>query len=154
MVKEGKGICGCRKAFSDAAYRYCSYEDKIHHLKTNNGDELYSSEIDMLVFLSLHSDITMTEIAESMGVTRGAVSQVIKKLVDKGLVIKTTDPQFRSRCILTLTDSGKDILRIQRDIQIDIDKRFIRLFEGMSEKDCRFVMSFMNKVSECFTDQE
>lgn len=40
-------------------------------------------------------------------VTKGAVSQIIKKLEHKGMIIKDTDPRNQSRLALRLTSSGE-----------------------------------------------
>ncbi len=49
----------------------------------------------------------MTGLADMLGVTKGAVSQIIGKLEHKGMIIKDTDPRNLSRLVLRLTPKGE-----------------------------------------------
>ena len=53
------------------------------------GDLLYFTEIHTITTVGKNREINMTRLAEKMGVTRGAISQTIRKLVSKNLVLKS-----------------------------------------------------------------
>ncbi|MBN2814758.1 MAG: MarR family transcriptional regulator [Bacteroidales bacterium] len=52
------------------------------------GDLLYVSEIHAVYLIGSNPEINMTRLAELAGVTRGAVSQMVKRLVSKRYVAK------------------------------------------------------------------
>ena len=51
----------------------------------------------------------MTELARDYGKTKGAVSQILKKVESKGLVYREVDPENDNRYHLFLTDKGKEL---------------------------------------------
>lgn len=70
------------------------------------GDLLYSSEINTLEIIGKYSGINMTQLAKKRGVTKGAVSQIVTKLVKKKLVTKNQAPDSNKELSLQLTTSG------------------------------------------------
>ena len=56
-----------------------------------------------------HHGITVTELARDYGKTKGAVSQILKKVESKGLVYREVDPENDNRYHLFLTDKGKEL---------------------------------------------
>ncbi len=70
------------------------------------GIPLYLKEILTIRVIGRSPGINMTRIAERMGVTRGAVSQTVAKLVRKKLVRKTYSEDNAKEIILQLTDFG------------------------------------------------
>lgn len=70
---------------------------------------LYPSEIHLLCFVDQNPDNNITEIAQKLGVTKGAVSQVISKLEKKG-VIKKFNLHNQKEVFLCITEYGNQIL--------------------------------------------
>jgi DNA-binding MarR family transcriptional regulator len=67
---------------------------------------MYRREIHTIQAIGKNPDMNITTLAEYMGVTKGAVSQTIKKLGNKGLVRKTHAPGNAKEVVLELTDLG------------------------------------------------
>jgi DNA-binding MarR family transcriptional regulator len=53
----------------------------------------------------------VSEIGDNMGVTNAAVSQMIERLVQQGLLDRTEDPKDRRSKNITLTSKGADLVR-------------------------------------------
>ncbi len=70
------------------------------------GVPLYRSEIHTIKCIGDNPGINMSELAEVMGVTKGAVSQTINKLVNKGLVVKTSADDNAREILPQLTELG------------------------------------------------
>ncbi len=64
-------------------------------------------EIHTIVTIGDNLGINLVSLANIKGVTKGAASQMIYKLVNKGLVIKTTSEHSDKEIQLWLTDNGK-----------------------------------------------
>jgi len=75
-----------------------------HDFRT--GIPLYRSEIHTVQAVGHQPGINITQLAEHLGVTKGAVSQMINKLVKKGLVYKTRIGTDSREIVLNLTELG------------------------------------------------
>ena len=71
------------------------------------GGPLYSSEIHTIQAIGKSIGINVTQLAEKMGVTKGAVSQMVSKLVEKGMVRKTRAQDNAKEVVLELTELGR-----------------------------------------------
>ncbi|MGD8814105.1 MAG: MarR family transcriptional regulator [Anaerolineales bacterium] len=74
----------------------------------------------------------VTEIGEHLGVTSAAASQMLDRLVQQGLVLRSEDPDDRRAKRIVLTEKGQRIL----------------------EEGIRARQSWLNEVSLAFTDEE
>jgi MarR family transcriptional regulator, organic hydroperoxide resistance regulator len=65
-----------------------------------------------------HATIT-TQVARYIGIDPGAVSRLVDRLADKGLMARSADPASRRRFQLSLTEAGRalvpDLIRIADD---------------------------------------
>ncbi len=75
-------------------------------LEYGTGVSLYRSEIHTMQEIGEKPGINVTELADAMGLTKGAVSQTLRKLVKKGLVVKKQAPDNAKEVHLELTDRG------------------------------------------------
>lgn len=89
------------------------------------GMDLYPAEIHMLTAVDMLDGAGVTELARESGVTKGAVSQQVAKLVDKGLLAKRADPENKSRVIVTVTDAGRKASRNHLEFHKQHDKAFL-----------------------------
>ena len=71
------------------------------------GTPLYRTEIHTVQAIGEHPGINVTELADLMGVTKGAVSQTVGKLAGKGLVRKTHADDNAKEILLNLTERGQ-----------------------------------------------
>ncbi|MGD9581249.1 MAG: MarR family winged helix-turn-helix transcriptional regulator [Vampirovibrionia bacterium] len=71
-----------------------------------SGDLLSHCEVHLLEIVGKNSSINITEIAQKRYVTKGAVSQIANKLMNKGLVSKRKLEGNDKEIILELTEKG------------------------------------------------
>src|SRR3990170_2985269 len=71
--------------------------------------DLYHSEKHFLDKIGDHPGVNVTEFARAVGITKGAVSQFVKKLENKGLVRKYKGSGNDKEVFLELTRAGRDI---------------------------------------------
>ena len=72
--------------------------------------ELYRAEVHILEIIGDAKAVTATDIARNLEVTKGAISQVIAKLFNKGLLRKERRDGNSKRQELHLTPNGKKVL--------------------------------------------
>lgn len=71
------------------------------------GDLLNRSETDTIRMIGMHEKINITGLAEYLGVSKSAISQMINKLSKKNLVEKYRDPENNKEIFLGLTPRGR-----------------------------------------------
>ncbi|WP_334073085.1 MarR family winged helix-turn-helix transcriptional regulator [Paenibacillus sp. A14] len=72
---------------------------------------LTPSEIHTIDAIGCGDGILMSELASRLGVTKGAVTQLIGRLVSKQLVRRSPHPQDSRAVLLSLTESGRNAYR-------------------------------------------
>lgn len=68
---------------------------------------LYGAEIGMIDLVRANPGISVTDLADRLVVTKGAVSQLLKRLEKKGMIIKNVDLGNRSRLNVSLSEKGE-----------------------------------------------
>jgi DNA-binding MarR family transcriptional regulator len=69
---------------------------------------LHPSEVHLLLVIENHTNTNATLIANQLGLTKGAVSQTISRLVKKGILEKSKDPYHKNELTLSLTALGQE----------------------------------------------
>ena len=111
------------------------------------GDLLYFTEIHTITVVAKNREINMTQLAEIMGVTKGAISQTIRKLVNKNLMLKT-NINNRKEVNLRLSDKGMIVLKSQESFQNEIFTFAGTLYERATPADRDIVRRLFLAISE------
>jgi DNA-binding MarR family transcriptional regulator len=116
------------------------------------GVTLYPAEVHMLSALDLPGGAGVTGLAASCGVTKGAVSQMVKRLAAKGLVAREGD-EARGRVVLT--PLGAAVNQAHFEFHKTHDKDFLDYLRGLSDRDftvcqemCRRMKAWMEAYPE------
>ncbi|MFC0165444.1 MarR family winged helix-turn-helix transcriptional regulator [Bacillus capparidis] len=112
------------------------------------GEPLFHSEIYTLNEIKEHEGIHITALAEQCGVTKGAVSQVLKKLEQKELITKEKDIRNQSRLILKLTAKGEIAYAHHLEHQKEFKKMVVGILQDGNDENIDFVKDFLVKVEE------
>ncbi len=107
------------------------------------GEKLYSSEIHMIEAIGVSDGLSVTDVADYFGITKGAVSQTLKKLENKELVKKERDPANSSRYILGLTTKGKAAFYSHMHWHEKIDGGFREAFFNFEVDQLEFLNNFL-----------
>ncbi len=83
------------------------------------GDLLYFTELHTITELAKNREINITRLSEKMGVTKGAISQTIRKLSQKNLIVKS-NINNRKEVNLRLSEKGVIVLKSQESFQKEI----------------------------------
>lgn len=86
-------------------HKYTQWESKKRTYGTDM--PLTKAEIHTIVAVGDRPGINITSLAEVLGITKGAASQMIYKLVDKGSIEKKVSPNSDTEVVLYLTSDGK-----------------------------------------------
>jgi DNA-binding MarR family transcriptional regulator len=92
------------------------------------GDLLYFTEIHTITMVGKNKEINMTKLAEIMGVTKGAISQTIRKLVYKNLILKSNSTN-KKEFNLKLSSKGIMVYKGQESFQKELFEFAATLYE-------------------------
>jgi DNA-binding MarR family transcriptional regulator len=121
--------------------------------KFGTEEELYSSEIHLIEAIGDNRDLSVTDISRVLGVTKGAVSQTLKKIEKKGLAAKHADPMNSSRVSVELTSKGKVAFYAHRHWHETMDGGFKKYFSELPEEKIHFLDEVLS-VIEAFLKRE
>lgn len=71
-------------------------------------------EFQAMLFLSCKEKITMQELGEELHVTKPRVTALVSELLEKGLVIQSTDEKDKRKKYLSLSEKGVECIELHR----------------------------------------
>lgn len=112
----------------------------------NTDTNIYRSEIHIIKLIGDYHSLHVSELARKSGVTKGAVSQLLKKLEAKDLVQKYLDETNNSRTLVRLTDKGKVAYHGHEEYHHLYDQDMIQFMTSLTQAEIDLIMVFMDKV--------
>lgn len=104
---------------------------------------IYYSEIHVIMEIAGHPGIHAGGLADILGVTKGAVSEILKKLERKALVVKETDTLNLSRYSLNLTEKGKKAHNYHMYYHTILNNMVEDELQDTSEQELEFLSNFL-----------
>jgi DNA-binding MarR family transcriptional regulator len=136
--------------------------DRIIHKYIRNEDikRIYGieslltrKEIHTIEYIGEHPGINLKFLAEMQGVTKGAASQMISRLVKKGYIQRKDSPSSGAEISLYLTEKGDAAYAGHQEYHKHIGKIWRKLLENMSEETINEMEEFLGSF-EKILDQE
>lgn len=125
--------------------------------KTRNygtDQQLFEAEIHMIKAIKENEGIHVTGLADILGVTKGAVSQIIMRLEKKGMIIKEKDIKNQSRLVLKLTHKG-EIAHINHErFHLEFDDFVNEILGDATEDKIIFLKNFLTSIESNIVDFE
>ena len=107
---------------------------------------LYDAEIHMIKSIKENEGIHVTGLADMLGVTKGAVSQIIMKLEKKGMIVKNTDPKNLSRLVLHLSPKGETAYVYHEKLHEEFEQLIGSVLDEAAEENKAFLKSFLDTL--------
>lgn len=107
-----------------------------------------SSEVHCIEYIEKNVDSNVTKLAESFFMTRGAISKLTKKLIEKGLIESYQKSDNKKEIYFRLTEQGKVIYRIHEDLHKEFQERDKAVFEQITEEQFNSMLSFVDKYNK------
>ncbi|MEI2316284.1 MarR family transcriptional regulator [Bacillus paramobilis] len=106
-----------------------------------------SSEVHCIEFIENNADSNVTQLAEAFYVTRGAISRMTKKLINKGLIESYQKSENKKEIYFRLTKQGKEIYKIHEELHNEFQQRDKAVFEQVTEAEFDSIINFVEKYS-------
>ena len=112
-------------------------------------DELLThSEIHLIEIIGNIEGLSVTDLAKRMGVTKGAISQSLKKLDAKGYTHKKMDPENLSRSVVMLTSKGQTAFWAHKHWHETMDGCFSEYLENLDTEKYDTILEFFTKFED------
>lgn len=111
------------------------------------GVDIYPSEIHTVQRLCESGPMGVTELAELSGVTKGAMSQLVGKLVRKGLVYRETDETNQSKLRIIPTELGEKAQEGHMRFHEEHDKEFLNYIGSLTKEEYAFFTQLCQQMA-------
>ncbi len=140
MNKEEQVMMELREVFNKMAWLNKSkMEESLKGYK--------SSEVHYIECIGRNVDSNVTKLAESLYMTRGAISKMTKKLIEKGIIESYQKPDNKKEIYFRLTEEGQRIYKVHEKLHKEFEKRDKAVFEQITEEQFDSMLSFIEKYN-------
>ncbi|WP_079910931.1 MarR family winged helix-turn-helix transcriptional regulator [Paenibacillus sp. 32352] len=140
MNKEEQVVMAFRDLFNKMVYLNKSkMEDSLKGYKP--------SEVHCIEYIGKNADSNVTKLAEAFYMTRGAISKLTKKLINKGLIESYQKPDNKKEIYFRITEQGKVIYKIHEELHKEFQERDHAVFEQVTEEQFDSMLSFLETYS-------
>lgn len=110
---------------------------------------IYPIEMQVLSLISLRNDLTITEIAQKLYMTKSGASQIVKKLYRKELITKSRNIDNERLVILKMTEIGTDVLNnyFKNNEELDL---FFKNISSLSNPEIETINHFLNIMDDTY----
>ncbi len=110
-------------------------------------DELFHKlEIHTIHAIGENPGINVTELARWHGITKSAVSQVVKKLEERGFIYRYKAPDNAKEVLFKLTDKGEKPYEGHKKLHAKIDTDLIEEIAAIPEEKYQFLLDFFDML--------
>lgn len=140
MNKQERVIADFRDLFNKMVWlNKLKMEDRLKGYKP--------SEVHCIEYIGRNADSNVTKLAESLYMTRGAISKLTKKLMEKGLIESYQKPDNKKEIYFRLTEQGKVIDKIHEELHKGFQERDQAVFEQVTDEQFDSMLSFIERYS-------
>jgi DNA-binding MarR family transcriptional regulator len=133
--------------FIKAVHKYNALE-KVPS-KIDSKHNLYHSERHLLDKIGDQPGVNITEFSRVVGITKGAVSQVVKKLENKGFIRRYKSSSNDKEVFLELTRAGRDIYIKHKKTNEETLKPLIEKLKKYPDDKIDFLIAMFIWIGEC-----
>jgi len=140
MNKEEQVIMGFRDLLNKMAWlNKFKMEDSLKGYK--------SSEVHCIEYIGRNVDSNVTKLADSLYMTRGAISKMTKKFIKKGIIESYQKPDNKKEIYFRLTEQGQEIYKIHEELHKEFHERDKAVFDQVTEEQFDSMLSFVENYN-------
>ncbi|WP_418973287.1 MarR family winged helix-turn-helix transcriptional regulator [Allofournierella sp.] len=117
------------------------------------GEQLYMREVHFVIAVGPGEGHTMSELAEKLDVTQGAVSQLAARMEKKGFVQRRKAAGDRRQTVATLTAKGEALYREHTLYDRARYQEISEMLGRFSERELRRLWEYENLMGAAFTKE-
>lgn len=98
----------------------------------------------VIAVLGRYSGLSANQVAERTAMDKVAVSRTLARLVERGLIVRSTDDDDRRRSVLSLSASGKKIHAQIAPLALEMEHK---LLAGLSREEKQMLDTLLDKLA-------
>ncbi|MBN6888048.1 MarR family transcriptional regulator, organic hydroperoxide resistance regulator [Cytobacillus horneckiae] len=122
------------------------WTDIYFHLRYNHHDKISHQAVRILQLIEKRDSIGVGEVAENLEVSHNTASEHIKRLIEKGWVLKERSSHDERKVHLRLTKEGEKVLH--RNSSLD-EVKLKQILESLPIEDAENIFQSLQLLSEC-----
>lgn len=137
--------------FERVVNKYNKSEKKPKDYGTN--ELLHRSEVHTIEAIGKNNKINVTQLAAYLGITKGAVSQMIDKLIKKDLVSKKAISETENEVSLELTEKGWLVFNGHEEYHREFYSQIATHLSYLSQNNIKVVLDIFNELEKLLDKQ-
>lgn len=105
------------------------------------------SEVHCIEWIEKNADSNVTKLAESLYMTSGAISKIMKKLIKQGIIESYRKPDNKKEIYFRLTEQGRAVYTIHEELHKEFQKRDQAVFQQVTEEQFDSMLSFVERYN-------
>ena len=127
---------------------YLSNEQKTPR-DFGTGHLLYQSEINLINIIHKHPDLKVSELSKKLGITRGAVTQIGNKLVERGFILRYAEESNKKEKYYKLTELGETVRNGYEKYHANANAEMCNFLCSLNDMEKTVLLNFFRKMKEC-----
>ena len=127
---------------------------RTRRISFNGTPALQTASIHFIEMVGKHEDANMTELAEKLDITKGAVSQMAKKLEEKGLIIRAHSGDNDKDTFFHLTREGWKVFNGHEKLHGEMYGEIESILQELSVSDLEKAKQVFEKIEACMKEYQ
>ncbi|MCP0887384.1 MarR family winged helix-turn-helix transcriptional regulator [Ligilactobacillus sp. WILCCON 0076] len=132
--------------FEQISRLYQQLEKTTDYYGTNQ--LLHPSEIHTIEEIGRHPKTSLTNLATTLGITKGSATKMVQKLVTKGLVTKEFAPDSENKIQINLTTLGKTAFTNHQKYLTYLNDQLSTIYESLSDSELELIIKIGNDTRQ------
>lgn len=106
------------------------------------------TQLHIVAVIKEREEANNTTLAESLNLSKPAITKAVKKLLEHHIVEKTQQEGNKKEVYYSLTDSGMMLAAIHEQLHQRAETRYLRIFEKFNTDELETIIKFLNVLTE------
>lgn len=117
-----------------------------HKISTDKSITL--NEVHLIVVIGKNQPLNLVKLSELLEVSRSAITQSVRRLIQKNLVFFDFDSNNGKNKYLRLSEKGIEVFKIHKEQQAYIEKSIFSVLNNYSEGELQTVVKLMDDIEK------
>ena len=150
QVNKRQGRMNQQMRILDILIKIQEHSDVFEHKRKGLLDETSLAEVHCIDCIGMIDHPNVTKISDEMGLTRGAISKISKKLLVKGLIESYQTPNNNKEIYFRLTEDGQTLYIEHKKLHSEVRQKWMSLIEHYSDNEQSAILRFLTEINELF----
>ena len=110
------------------------------------------NEVHLIVVIGKNQPLNLVKLSELLEVSRSAVTQSVRRLFQKNLVVFDFAPNNEKNKYLRLSEKGIEVFKVHKDQQEYIERSIFSVLNNYSERELQTVVKLMDDIERVWRE--